>query len=1455
MTDLELTDQEFEDSLRAFFAPGAPQNLLVLLAERLPPAARYAHSLLAPLDAFDEALFDQLVKPRLEARFTRAPTGELVVADQTAAEVRSERARSLFELVVADHAQRLDDERYRIDAEYAKRCLTRLGSKSEDAPSVEEAKEFLAQVLAHWLEAAPSADFERLRLLAAVYPTAARAWFEREFAAADARFDLPRCKILCDAVARRPLVDLSLDVFALSAALSEREAYQASRSRFASEFYRSGRYYAREEFHTDVVGFLDNGPWALHLHAKGGMGKTAFLQWLVARHCVTWQARIPVARVDFDQIHIEQRRPERVAFLLAEQLDTQLPRVSGSLGPFSSLLESFKHQIPADFVEHFSAVLSEQPAAQRLVLLFDTMEECSADEVTLAPLFRSLRELCARRPLYRVLTAGRYPLSEKASQIWAQLVGSKPYELAPFSDEESAKYLRERGGLSDPEVVSAVIERAKEGLPFKLSLLAEIVQGEQLSPGAIAKLESVDLEYLIARIVLRLPERLRWALRYGVIPRVLTREVFEQVLVPHILRASGSSAELDDPTRAIPQRYEGNQVFVRKPNQDAALWDELLRYESATSWVSRGDHESLILHPDVRAPMQQLLWQQKITALIHAELADFYARQALQAKDDEAWARARVETFYHRFRSEEAVDAIGTAFVEATREVADRAPEQSHALLEVAKVATDAFEPQQSPNGDPWLTPEQWGAALMWTTEAAKELLGPNPMQDAAAWFVNVAAAARAHAPSREAQERLAVAAAEALREVAQHPALTNLASEIANLVSPLFQASAAALTNYAYAARPANLEQAYRKSKLQRDTPQSPEERAAWLESLGEFFQEALIPGRAEPRVTHAIADDYLSELYEEGKLTRALEVWHSWFDRYPEQAMQPKPWQAAAEVALRAQLPVPEAPDSVAKELYQVRAGLMRGELSESWTYQESAHFTDFAAIATEAELLARRCEDQKLDHLLGRLKQREPDPRLAKVLLRVAVWGARMSLHLIGDVKEAAAYLREGRELQFDSVEDVVVVRDLLDIEIAQRSLQDPTAALEQLRQRTANGRPRHLLAAAFGTSLALGQPMIWPACRVQPEVYEARLLSLMRGDIFDASARTALEKSRKFSRSALRAKQLAATNQLASIAQAISLYRDLGDLASAQRLERPDAAHATQAETESVAVTPESGSLHRLLAEESLGSSRALQGLTDGSLLRVLGSELFHGAEPPEKVLYDIAPPLSSLPFELLPKGNFPFAARHPCARTRHVRRTLGKSSAVAPLVNLFVDEEENERISRVTATFYAPHGVSLEQYDLRRLERGMSGDVVHLIVRLVARGRVVSLHHLHWTAISLAKMLEKTRVLVLQVAEEHGTSSIARSLLLRNAFAAELFELSQLQALVAIGPTTNQESAAPSIARMTADLIRGHLLPQDACHHLSLWSADPEAADLGSLATSAVFCDQPDQPIGGASLEP
>src|SRR5207248_9147868 len=73
--------------------------------------------------------------------------------------------------------------------------------------------------------------------------------------------------------------------------------------------------------------------------------------------------------------------------------------------------------------------------------------------------------------------------------------------------------------------------------PFILALFADLFV---LDPGLTAdhvRDARPELVYLIQRVLLRIPLELNWTLLYGVVPRRLTQEFFEQILYPQVQKA------------------------------------------------------------------------------------------------------------------------------------------------------------------------------------------------------------------------------------------------------------------------------------------------------------------------------------------------------------------------------------------------------------------------------------------------------------------------------------------------------------------------------------------------------------------------------------------------------------------------------------------------------------------------------------------------------------------------------------------------------------------------------------------------------------------------------------------------------------------------------------------------------------------------------------------------------
>ena len=171
----------------------------------------------------------------------------------------------------------------------------------------------------------------------AVDPDDAVAHFERLFDEADKRFDLNGCHDLVGALNDRAALLSSRH----RAIIEDRERYLASRGKWVVDWYRSARFVSPDSNLDIFKDLLDGGQGrSLLLWARGGMGKTMHVRWLIARQCVPRPDSVPCARVDFD--FVEPRTAAREPWLLllemAAQLDPQL-----ALEPFDPLLSQYGH--------------------------------------------------------------------------------------------------------------------------------------------------------------------------------------------------------------------------------------------------------------------------------------------------------------------------------------------------------------------------------------------------------------------------------------------------------------------------------------------------------------------------------------------------------------------------------------------------------------------------------------------------------------------------------------------------------------------------------------------------------------------------------------------------------------------------------------------------------------------------------------------------------------------------------------------------------------------------------------------------------------------------------------------------------------------------------------------------------------------------------------------------------
>ncbi|WZO96077.1 caspase family protein [Isosphaeraceae bacterium EP7] len=522
---------------------------------------------------------------------------------------------------------------------------------------------------------------EELYQLARFDTAGAESRFEELFSEAEEGPDLARCAELIGIFS-----DLSPIPESLRKSIEARRARLNARSFWQDEFYQTGSYLEREKLNADLGRLMAGDGLAgrtYQIHAPGGTGKTMFVRWSISRWCV--ERRIPCARIDFDFANSGElaSRPEALALAIAAQWNGQIPGepLVNLIGRLSGPSQSGSSSPLAELAN----VLTLPDGVNALVVL-DTLEEVLIPHrPRLLEILRHLKVLCEESPgrRVRVMLAGRYDLAEKLEPEEFAVLGTEPIqaEISPFDERESRVYLTEIRGLSgadryQADRVAAAIERSR-GNPLKLRLFSEILIGEpSLSGDDIRANLSVEVEYLIRRVVLRIGEnerdpetgqigelqkQLRWVLRYGVVPRKLTLEFLQSGPIRERIEreATGEKSE-DRPEKGLENLRSDAPAFPRAATvpifQD--LWEELRKYAGGSSWVrvasEAGEADALVFTPDVLNPMRALLMEQEhnLFATLHLEALEYFRAEAEDARkhgrgDRVRWLR---EVVYHDFQ-------------------------------------------------------------------------------------------------------------------------------------------------------------------------------------------------------------------------------------------------------------------------------------------------------------------------------------------------------------------------------------------------------------------------------------------------------------------------------------------------------------------------------------------------------------------------------------------------------------------------------------------------------------------------------------------------------------------------------------------------------------------------------------------------------------------------------------
>lgn len=640
-------DVSFEDALKRLKG-GEP--LGVLLMSLRPPSEVSVQRCAALVRFFDRDTFQQFAPGGNFEAFIKEPFVEAVPGSDGRFRVRDDYRRTVLNAWIGTdewrsvHARLADFFHNRPDGGVDELChLSALGRDKE-----EEASQLFAQL----------------------------------FDTADTKFELAKCAELLEVVSdpSHRHSQSFLDT------VKARRCRLRARQLWSDEFFRTTAYHERKPL-TDGFDALRSDPqrWILQIYAGGGMGKTMFVRWLLARHLVP--QGIPCARLDFDfdQPSWLSERPWRMVLKIARQLNEQMPDT-----PFNELIKEYadaeaeediastdaaqdverahsndERFNPEAFPRFTSALLDAKSAAP--VIVFDTLEQISLYyQIGLLELIGKFAGVQREYPALRLILVGRYDLGGKdrdgSEHIpgFTEQSGEKTVSLpvALFSREEAHDYLTKRRGLTDDGRAQAIIDRS-DGVPFKLSLFATIVQDDpSLDETAIREMENVNVEFLIKRVVDRIKEPLaQWVLRHGVVPRQLTKTFLRDVMVPLLQEIQQGRIALDTGQDKLPEHLQNPERFktglLKSPadtvNVDE-MWATLNRYATDYSWISQSKDwpDTLVFHADVVDAMRTLLQKHEAFSRLHEDAIRYYEARALS--DEANWTRWTREAIYHRFQ-------------------------------------------------------------------------------------------------------------------------------------------------------------------------------------------------------------------------------------------------------------------------------------------------------------------------------------------------------------------------------------------------------------------------------------------------------------------------------------------------------------------------------------------------------------------------------------------------------------------------------------------------------------------------------------------------------------------------------------------------------------------------------------------------------------------------------------
>ena len=692
-------------ALRALLAKSSHLGSLSEVAETLVPERRHVLLRRAAVPVvFDENMVRDVLLPKLPP-----------VSDQSGYEPASD----ISWLLGHSDIERIGsgEPLYRMRADIRTTRLEKWFAPNEKAPAYADVVDgvSLSQAIVVHLSTADGAprdgwEAEHLYHLAFADPDRAAKRLDQAYRAADAEFDVPACyRVLQTIGGQRALLvrhrdqrgqpaDRRQAITRLIEVHDALQQYYEARCAFAGDLAKSAHALEREfmKDEWDRIQRINttssasiNTPekeWIIDLTAQGGMGKTIFLQWLASRKCVP--NRVPYARIDFDFTDptVLPEAPWLVLVRLAEQLNAQ---IAGR--PFSGFIEKYdeyasiardlavegraqhtgeildvtgEHRLARQVTDDFADTLRDTVGGA-VVIVLDTLEDVIRRRTTnLFAVITCLANVHSSYQNLRLVLAGRFDLRDDTKlKGFNAAFGAvtREVEVQRFNVDESVNYLVAVRGLPDGDAVRAMAECSR-GLPFALSLYADEWQlGGAMTAEQVRASPNPELKYLVNRVLRRIEssdQALCWLLRYGVVPRQLTKSFARDVLLPELQEALGGGSKHDDPSRDSdplhPFYVSSMTVAAQVPLIDIDdLWGRLEAYASTLSFVrADADRDTVIFHEDAVRPMRRELQRQPVFRRLQQRAASYYAKVAseVESRDTGRWVGATRAMLFHKFQ-------------------------------------------------------------------------------------------------------------------------------------------------------------------------------------------------------------------------------------------------------------------------------------------------------------------------------------------------------------------------------------------------------------------------------------------------------------------------------------------------------------------------------------------------------------------------------------------------------------------------------------------------------------------------------------------------------------------------------------------------------------------------------------------------------------------------------------